>query len=179
MFDDTHQNTVELGGVAVFDNVECSKAQAMKVLEEAAEAFGAWQKREKVCGIDADDLIGELCDVIQTCCNMAAAVGCDDLRLALRDCEDRNRKRGSITGMVDRVNQCTREKCKRFVFVPIEAGQKSSDSWEAIERDCMMPPIEYCNHVIGRGVTGCPHVVADCMMRKHLVKRCKAMGGAE
>lgn len=42
MFDDTYQNTVELGSVAVFDNVECSKAQAMKVLEEAAEVFGAW-----------------------------------------------------------------------------------------------------------------------------------------
>ena len=124
MFDDTYQNTVELGSVAAFDNVECSKAQAMKVLEEAAEVFGAWQKREKVCGVDADDLIGELCDVIQECCNMAAAVGCDDLRLALWDCEDRNRKRGRITSMVDRVNQRTREKCKRFVFVPIEVRQK-------------------------------------------------------
>ena len=179
MFDDTYQNTVELGSVAVFDNVECSKAWAMKVLEEAAEVFGAWQKREKVCGIDADDLIGELCDVIQACCNMAAAVGCDDLRLALWDCEDRNRKRGRITGMVDRVNQRTREKCKRFVFVPIEVGQKLGDSWEAIEHDSTMPPFEYCNHVIGRNVTGCPRVIAECMMCKHLVKRCKAMGGAE
>ena len=179
MFDDTYQNTVELGSVAVFDNVECSKAQATKVLEEAAEVFGAWQKREKVCGVDADDLIGELCDVIQECCNMAAAVGCDDLRLALWDCEDRNRKRGRITGMVNRVNQRTREKCKRFVFVPIEVRQKFSDSWEAIEHDSMMSPIGYCEQVIGQDMANVHHVTAELMMCKHLVKRCKAMGGAE
>lgn len=179
MFDDTYQNTVELGSVAVFDNVECNKAQAMKVLEEAAEVFGAWQKREKVCGVDADDLIGRLCDVIQACCNMAAAVGCDDLRLALLDCEDRNRKRGRITGMVDRVNQCTREKCKRFVFVPIEVGQKFGDSWEAIEHDSMMRPFEYCDQVIGQNVKGVHHVAAERMKCEHLMKRCKAMGGAE
>ena len=87
MFDDAYQNTVELGSVAVFDNVECSKAQAMKVLEEAAEVFGAWQKLDKDAFSDSTDLIGELCDVIQACCNMAAAIGCDDLRLALWDCE--------------------------------------------------------------------------------------------
>ena len=182
MFDDTYQNTVELGSVAVFDNVECSKAQAMKVLEEAAEAFGAWQKLDKDTFSDPTDptyLIAELCDVIQACCNMAAAVGCDDLRLALWDCEDRNRKRGRITGMVDRVNRCTREKCKRFVFVPIEVGQKSSDSWEAIEHDSMMPPFEYCDQVIGQDVIGVHHVAAERMMCEHLVKRCKAMGGAE
>lgn len=176
MFDDTYQNTVELGSVAVFDNVECSKAQAMKVLEEAAEVFGAWQKREKVCGINADDLISELCDVIQACCNMAAAVWCDDMRLALWDCEDRNRKRGRITGMVDRGNRCTREKCKRFVFVPVEV---SKDSWEAIEHDSMMQPFEYCDQVIGQDMTGIHHVAAERMMCEHLVKRCKAMGGAE
>lgn len=179
MFDDTYQNTVELGSVAVFDNVECSKAQAMKVLEEAAEAFGAWQKLDKDTFSDPSDLIAELCDVIQAYCNMAIATGCDDLRLALWDCEDRNRKRGRITGMVERVNQCTREKCKRFVFVPIEVGQKFGDSWEAIEHDSMMRPFEYCDQVIGQDVTGIHHVAAERMMCEHLVKRCKAMGGAE
>lgn len=126
MFDDTYQNTVELGSVAVFDNVECSKAQAMKVLEEAAEVFGAWQKREKVCGVDADDLIGELCDVIQECCNMAAAVGCDDLRLALWDCEDRNRKRGRITGMVDRVTSARARSASASFSCPSRCGRRSA-----------------------------------------------------
>lgn len=179
MFDDTYQNTVELGSVAVFDNVECSKAQAMKVLEEAAEVFGAWQKLDKDTFSDPSDLIAELCDVIQACCNMAAATGCDDLRLALWDCEDRNRKRGRITGMVDRVNQCTREKCKRFVFVPIEVGQKFSDSWEAIEHDSKMSPIGYCEQVIGQDMANVHRVSAELMMCEHLVKRCKAMGGVE
>lgn len=119
MFDDTYQNTVELGSVAVFDNVECSKAQAMKVLEEAAEAFGAWQKLDKDTFSDSTDLITELCDVIQACCNMAAAVGCDDMRLHLMDCEDRNRKRGRITGSKPYPEACGREVCKRFVFVPL------------------------------------------------------------
>lgn len=179
MFDDTYQNTVELGSVAVFDNVECSKAQAMEVLEEAAEAFGAWQKLDKDTFSDSSDLIAELCDVIQACCNMAIATGCDDLRLALRDCEDRNRKRGRITGTVDRVNQCTREKCKRFVFVPIEVGQKFGDSWEAIEHDSMMRPFEYCDQVIGQDMANVHRVSAEIMMCKHLVKRCKAMRGVE
>ena len=179
MFDDTYQNTVELGSVAVFDNVECGKVQAMKVLEEAAEVFGAWQKLDKDTFSDSSDLIAELCDVIQACCNMAAAVGCDDLRLALLDCEDRNRKRGRITGMVDRVNQRTREKCKRFVFVPIEVRQKISDSWEAIEHDSMMPPIEYCDQMIGQDMTNVHHAAAERMKCEHLMKRCKAMGGAE
>lgn len=176
MFDDTYQNTVELGSVAVFDNVECSKAQAMKVLEEAAEVFGAWQKLDKDTFSDPSDLIAELCDVIQACCNMAIATGCDDLRLALWDCEDRNRKRGRITGMVDRGNRCTRKKCKRFVFVPVEV---SKDSWEAIEHDSMMPPFEYCDQVIGQDMANVHRVAAECMMCEHLVKRCKAMGGAE
>ena len=64
MFDDTYQNTVELGSVAVFDNVERGKAQAMKVLEEAAEVFGAWQKLDKDTFSDSSDLIAELCDMI-------------------------------------------------------------------------------------------------------------------
>lgn len=181
MFDDTYQNTVELGSVAVFDNVECSKAQAMKVLEEAAEAFGAWQKLDKDTFSDPTDptdptnLIAELCDVIQACCNMAAAVGCDDLRLALWDCEDRNRKRGRITGMVDRGNRCTREKCKRFVFVPVEV---SKDSWEAIENDSGMIPFAYCKK-FGLVFDGMEAMDCAQQMYKHLFNRCKAMGGAE
>lgn len=34
---------VEIGSVAVFRDLEASKAQALKPLEEAAEVFGAWQ----------------------------------------------------------------------------------------------------------------------------------------
>lgn len=34
---------LRIGSVRVFDEVEPSKAQALKVVEEASEVFGAWQ----------------------------------------------------------------------------------------------------------------------------------------
>ncbi len=38
--------TVKLGTVQTFAKVEPDKAQALKVLEEAAEVFGEWQQWE-------------------------------------------------------------------------------------------------------------------------------------
>lgn len=40
-------NIVKIGDVRAFDNVQCDKAHALKVLEEAAEVFGAWQDYEE------------------------------------------------------------------------------------------------------------------------------------
>lgn len=89
------------------------KAVAVKLLEEAAEAFGAWQTYSLACQEsesmmeDADmivsdarsDLIDELADVMQAACNLAAACGIDDLRDALNECEARNAFRGRYPGM--------------------------------------------------------------------------------
>mgnify|MGYP000310311164 CR=1 FL=1 len=36
--------SVNVGSVAVFKDLDASKAQALKPLEEAAEVFGAWQR---------------------------------------------------------------------------------------------------------------------------------------
>lgn len=66
---------VEIGSVAVFRDLEASKAQALKPLEEAAKVFGAWQAWRE---------------------NLAAAYGVRDLTKAMRDCEDRNRERGRL-----------------------------------------------------------------------------------
>lgn len=91
---------VEIGSFAVFRDLEASKAQALKPLEEAAEVFGAWQAwRENGPTLDnteaglVDRIVDECCDAIQACVNLAAAYGVRDLTKAMRDCEDRNRER--------------------------------------------------------------------------------------
>lgn len=94
---------VEIGSVAVFRDLEASKSQALKPLEEAAEVFGAWQAwRENGPTLDnteaglVDRIVDECCDTIQACVNLAAAYGVRDLTKAMRDCEDRNRERGRL-----------------------------------------------------------------------------------
>lgn len=100
---------MKLGNVLPFPGAKPDKAQALKVLEEASEtveAFKKWfladgfQKRntEKVPADFADaeftDLVDEIADTIQACCNLAAALGVTDLTPYLARCEERNRKRG-------------------------------------------------------------------------------------
>ena len=62
----------------VFNEVEDSKGQALKPLEEAAEAFGAWQRRGDA-RYDAAEarggLIDECMDTVQAVANLLAAVG--------------------------------------------------------------------------------------------------------
>lgn len=91
---------IKLGSVRAFPRVAPDKAHALKPLEEAAEVFGAWQlmrdtaeaglnpKHEKA------DLVDEIADTIQACCNLAAALGVEDMTPYLARCEERNRKRG-------------------------------------------------------------------------------------
>lgn len=91
---------VKLGAVRAFPGAVPDKAQALKPLEEAAEVFGAWQlMRDTVeSGLNAKyekaDLIDEIADTIQACCNLAAALGVYDLTPYLARCEERNRERG-------------------------------------------------------------------------------------
>lgn len=83
---------VKLGNVRPFPGVQPTKEQALKVLEEAAEVFGAWQRY----GADdwKDVLLDEIADTIQASCNLAAALGVTDLTPHLARCEERNRRRG-------------------------------------------------------------------------------------
>lgn len=82
----------------------CSaKEQATKVLEEAAEVFGAWQSVDDVdrhyallCENEnwsLPDLADEIADVIQAACNLAYRYGID-ISAAMIRCEERNRERG-------------------------------------------------------------------------------------
>lgn len=118
------QDCVIVGSVATFDAVRPDKEQALKVLEEASEVYNAWQVWDSLQGEDAkfesaQVLIEECADVIQATANLAKAMGCDEMRLDMMDCEDRNRRRGRITGLKPYQHANGREGCKRFVFVPV------------------------------------------------------------
>lgn len=91
---------VNLGSVRAFPGSAPTKAQALKPLEEAAEVFGAWQRWELSLGritrgnLIREYLLDEIADTIQACCNLAAALGVDDLAPYLARCEEHNRERG-------------------------------------------------------------------------------------
>ena len=90
-------NAVHVGAVATFEGVKPDKAQAMKVLEEAAEVFGAWQDWDH--GTDYEPVsriavLDEIADVVQAACNLAATFGVTDFAPHMQDCRIRNEERG-------------------------------------------------------------------------------------
>ena len=86
---------VAIGSVRPFPGVAPDKAQALKVVEEAAEVFSAWEQWSSIedDGI-RDMLVGELADCITACANLAAALGVYDLARAVKEAEVRNEERG-------------------------------------------------------------------------------------
>lgn len=94
--------TVEIGTVQSFADVRPDKAQALKVLEEAAEVFGAWQlwddldPGEKRDGFNVVCLMSECADVIQATCNLVAACGVTDFTAFMEACRRRNVERGRM-----------------------------------------------------------------------------------
>lgn len=103
---------VFLPPVRCFDHVESDKEEALKVLEEAAEVFGAWQqydecRAEYELNSDVLDsrfyvdepiraLVNECADVIQATCNLLYSIGVTDMAQPMGSCEQRNRERGRI-----------------------------------------------------------------------------------
>lgn len=93
---------VEIGTVQTFADVKPDKAQALKVLEEAAEIFGAWQlwddldQDEKGDGFNVICLMNECADVIQATCNLLAAYGVQDFTAYMESCRKRNVERGRM-----------------------------------------------------------------------------------
>lgn len=94
-----------LGEVVTFAQVNNDKAQALKPLEEAAEAFGAWQAMRAKCQDDCldcscpcdrnSDLVDECVDVIQATVNLLAAVSpVDDLQPEVLFCRIKNERKG-------------------------------------------------------------------------------------
>ena len=84
--------------VRPFPVVTDDKAQALKPLEEAAEAFGAWQDYDGSHGPTRESyrikVVDECADVIQAAVNLAAAMGVGDMTAALLACYRRNHERG-------------------------------------------------------------------------------------
>lgn len=94
---------VKLTSVRTFPNVQPDKAQALKVLEEAAEVVEAWKDYRDCVPLGfkrglLEMTIDEIADTITACCNLAAAHGVTDLTPYLARCEERNRKRGRYDG---------------------------------------------------------------------------------
>ena len=90
-------NAVRVGSVATFEGVKPDKAQALKVLEEAAEVFGAWQDWDR--GMDCKPIariavLDEIADVVQAACNLVAAFDVTDFAPYMQDCRIRNEERG-------------------------------------------------------------------------------------
>lgn len=88
---------VEIGTVQTFAEVKPDKAQALKVLEEAAEVFGAWQRLDAMeSGAVFQDLKDECADVIQATCNLLAAYEVKDFTGFIETCRRRNVERGRM-----------------------------------------------------------------------------------
>lgn len=85
----------------VFNDVEDSKTQALKPLEEAAEVFGAWQEFDGMRNVPAwrgmrDGLIDKCMDTVQAVANLLAAVGATqgEVDAAIKRLDDLNENRG-------------------------------------------------------------------------------------
>lgn len=101
----TQSKWVQMGSVRRFDEVKPDKAQALKVLDEAAEVFSAWEDIGRIGLVHGafslreveDKLLDECADLIQDTLNLVAALGVEDFRPYMKDCELRNRERERIT----------------------------------------------------------------------------------
>lgn len=89
---------VKIGDVQTFREVRPDKAQALKVVEEACEVFGAWQtaSRSVYAWTDRLALLDECADVIQATCNLIAALGIEDFAPYIQACKKRNEERGRM-----------------------------------------------------------------------------------
>ena len=87
------RKAVNVGEVPVFPDAKPDKEQVKKVLEEAAEVFGAWQESD-IGNISDYAVLDEIADLITASCNLASALGFDDLRPAMEECRERNEERG-------------------------------------------------------------------------------------
>ena len=106
--EDMRNNVVIWPAVQTFPNAVADKEQVVKVLEEAAEVFGAWQEWDRYHSAHAvfdgpkaecakamkACIVDECADVIQAVSNLLAGVGVYDMKQAMFECYERNRKRG-------------------------------------------------------------------------------------
>lgn len=99
---------VNFGQIPTFPDSKPSKKQAVKVLEEAAEAFSAWDLLTKwretelfsedyksvVDGPNIENLLDECCDVVQAVSNLVYAFGYTDMQPFMEKTIEKNALRG-------------------------------------------------------------------------------------
>ena len=87
---------LNIGKVPTFQGVQPTKEQALKPLEESAEAFSAWQLWDNEGGgyHEREAILEECADVIQAACNLIVSLGVTDFTYYMQRCEARNRQRG-------------------------------------------------------------------------------------
>lgn len=90
--------SVNIGKVATFPDTRADKGQALKVLEEAAEMFGALQALNtgELSSRKRIDVLNECADVIQAVANLIDAMGERDFAPYMDACRKRNEKRGRL-----------------------------------------------------------------------------------
>ena len=102
---------VNVGKVAVIRNGGSTKERARKLVEEAAEAFSAWERFDRayeecdLAAIDAAEreIAQECADVITTSCGLIWSIygvntddGDTDITFDLEQCKRRNEERGRV-----------------------------------------------------------------------------------
>jgi len=89
---------LNVGTVRTFDEVAPDKDQAKKILEEAAELYGAWDiwRKNQGHGDEIQDIKDEACDLITAVSNLLKSIGVTDIQKDMKACESRNREKGRI-----------------------------------------------------------------------------------
>lgn len=91
--------SVRIGDVVTFANPKADKAQVIKIVEEYSEIYSAWEDYDRNGYLYSEErahLVDECADLITATCNLLAALGVDDMRGAMAECEERNRERGRL-----------------------------------------------------------------------------------
>lgn len=131
--------SVNIGTVACMDAGFTQKETAVKVLEEAAEAFAAWQECRDYedgggdlskDGYPLSDLISECADVVQAVCNLLGMLGVHDMREAVNECRKRNEARGREYEPTEHAENCWSDV---YVRMPVDSEGKPVKPGDFIE----------------------------------------------
>ena len=97
---------VNVGEVAVIRDGGSPKERARKLVEEAAEAFSAWERfdradaKDDLAAIDAAEreIVQECCDVITATCGLIWSIYGSDTNIVadIEECKRRNQERGRV-----------------------------------------------------------------------------------
>lgn len=90
---------VDFGKVETFEGAKADKAQALKVIEEAAELFAAWQAWEAESDAEAKEplreaMMDEAADAVQAMANFIVGAGVARMADCMTACMERNEARG-------------------------------------------------------------------------------------